>query len=121
MTCKDCIHNQVCIAYKQLADISDICPHFADKSQYIKLPCKVGDTVYTNFSVVGDYLRAKDKPYACKIVFIGINESNDFGGGFVNAKLKNGRMWQFKFLDIGKIVFLTKESADKALKERENK
>lgn len=116
MTCKDCMHNKVCIVYVQIGDDGNICPHFADKAQYIKLPCKVGDTVYTNFSVAGDYLRAKDKPYVCKIVFIGINASDDFDGGFINIKFKNGRMWQFIFSDIGKTVFLTHEEAEKALR-----
>lgn len=124
MTCKGCMHCGVCDYTYAVLDLDAVekrCDDFADKSQYIKLPCKVGNTVYTNFSVVGDYLRAKDKPYACKIVFIGINESDDFGGGFVNAEFKNGRMWQFKFSDIDKTVFLTRESAEKALRERENK
>lgn len=125
MTCKDCINYDWCkdqtgnTDYYNGLSVENRCKGFKDKSQYIKLPCKVGDTVYTNFSVVGDYLREKDKPYACKIVFIGINESDDFGGGFVNAEFKNGRMWQFKFLDIGKTVFLDKESAEKALRECE--
>ncbi len=119
MTCKDCMHNKVCSTYVYVGNDGEACPYFANKSKYIKLPCKVGDTVYTNIAVVGDYLRAKDKPYACKVVFICINASDDFGGGFVNVEFKSGRMLQFKFSDIGKTVFLTKESAEKALRELE--
>lgn len=121
MTCKDCIHNKICSTYIQVGDDGEVCPYFADESQYIKLPCNVGDVMYTNFAVVGDYLRAKDNLYACKVVFVGINANAEFGGGFINVEYINGRMWQFNFADIGKTVFLTKESAEKALREREEK
>lgn len=53
MTCKDCIHYEVC---KDLADALEmegcICNHyfhFKDKSRIIELPCNVGDTVYEFF------------------------------------------------------------------------
>lgn len=45
MTCKDCIHCDVC-QYKELPIIAEQCVDFKDKSKYIELPCKVGDTVY---------------------------------------------------------------------------
>ena len=38
-------------------------------------PVKIGDTVYTNVSWQGWYLRDKDKPYKAKVVYIGINGS----------------------------------------------
>ena len=120
MTCKDCINYDVCSTQSVNCDRANHCSMFKNKVQYIKLPCKVGGTMYTNFSVVGDYLRKKDKPYALKIVFIGINESDDFGGGFVHAEFKNGQMWQFKFSDINKTIFLTRESAEEALRECED-
>ena len=52
MTCKDCLHYEVC-----KDDLSDSelnremtedchCCYFKDKSKFIELPCKVGDTVF---------------------------------------------------------------------------
>ena len=41
MTCKDCIYYDVCDDY-----ILTFCRGFKDKSRFIELPCKVGDTVY---------------------------------------------------------------------------
>ena len=79
------------------------------------LPCKVGDTLYTNFSVQGDYFKKKDRPYSCKVVFIGINS----GECFINVEYTNGRQYQFFFKDFGKTVFLTREAAEQALKESE--
>lgn len=82
------------------------------------LPVKVGDTVYTNVSWQGWYLRNKDKPYKAKVVFIGINEE----GGFMNvAYEKNDNMLTFTFDEIGDRIFLTREEAEKTLKEREQK
>lgn len=86
----------------------------------IVLPCKVGDTVYTNIATLGDYLRKKDRPYACEVVFIGLNTSEEHGGGFINVKY-HGCVFDFRFSDIGKAVFLTKEAAEKASKESEEK
>lgn len=75
-------------------------------------PCKVGQTVYTNFAMQGWYYRDKDRPYSAKIVFMGLNNSEEMGGGLINVLFKkNGNMMQFNFSDIGKTVFLTKEEA----------
>lgn len=67
MTCKDCIHYDVChlrinsidflpvikgkvsmssIMYKMCDDVEKRCEYFKDKSQIVKLPCKVGETLY---------------------------------------------------------------------------
>ena len=62
----------------------------------------------------------KDRPYACKVVFIGLNDSEKYGGGFINIEYSNGYMWQFNFSGIGKTVFLTDGAAKKALRECEN-
>lgn len=56
MTCKDCVHCDVC-KYKffhlsenhytlDSKNVEYICKCFKDKAKYIELPCKVGDTVY---------------------------------------------------------------------------
>lgn len=86
-----------------------------DQGKISRLPVVVGDTVYTNFGVQGDYMRKCKKPYACKVVFIGLNEENPF----VNVKYENGRMWQFHFDEFGKTVFKIKSEAEEALKRME--
>lgn len=79
----------------------------------LKLPCNVGDTVYTNFSMQGWYMRKKDRPYKAKIVFVGINGADNF----MNVDLGKGAMLSFKFSDIGKTVFLTEQEAQSALEK----
>lgn len=51
--CKECIHSEVCTA--QIPDFmlhSDgmQCQYFADRSEWVHLPCKVGDTAYCNLA-----------------------------------------------------------------------
>lgn len=79
----------------------------------IRFPVKVGDTVYTNHSMRGWYFRKNNRPYATKVVFIGFNGVDNY----INVDFENGHMLQFKFSDIGKTVFITKDEADEALKK----
>lgn len=81
-------------------------------------PVKVGDTVYTNVSWQGWYLRDKDKPYKAKVVYIGINGRKNY----VNVVYeKNDNMLTFTFDEIGNRIFLTREEAEKAIAERSDK
>lgn len=123
MKCVDCSHYEVCcIDYigtigTQTKD--EECEYFMTKTRCIELPCRVGDTLYTNASMSGWYLRTKDMPYSAKVVFIGLNDSDKMGGGLLNVEYeKQGHMRQFYFNDFGNKIFLTKEEAEEALKER---
>lgn len=46
-TCKDCIHQQVCVLYDAFdyeePMTGDLCRFFKDKSRFIELPCSIGD------------------------------------------------------------------------------
>ena len=81
----------------------------------VVLPCKVGDTVWTNIAIVGDRYKSADRPYPVEVVFIGIGEDK----GFFHVQYSNGRIFPFDFDKIGKTVFLTHEEADAELKKRE--
>ena len=103
-TCDDSIHNGICFYQSNTPNITK-CPHFKDKSRYIELPCGVGTTVY--------------KIYA-----------DDCGGNCIEFcefctdarwKLVETKFSVSLFDDIGYTVFLTKEEAEKALKERGGK
>ena len=48
-TCRDCIHHEICVLLLQNTDA--VCNGFADKSQYVELPCKVGGILYC---IIGD-------------------------------------------------------------------
>lgn len=95
--------------WEKLAHYEDL----EEQGRLIELPFKIGDKVYTNFSMQGWYMQKKKRPYEAKIVFIGINGIDDI----FNVELGEGKMLGFRFSDIGKTVFLTKEEAEAKLKE----
>lgn len=104
------------VSYSRLAELAQ-----AEKDgRLVVLPCKTGDEVWTNFAMSGWYFRGKDRPYSAKVVFLGLNNSDDMGGGLINVMYgKYNHMMQFSFSEIGKTVFLTREEAEAALKKRE--
>lgn len=104
-------HATACV--EKLSEYEDL----EEKGLLMKLPCAVGDTIYTNMSWKGWYFREKNRPYKAKVVFIGINGADSF----MNVDFGNGRMLQFNLSDIGKTIFLTREEAEQALKEMESK
>lgn len=84
------------------------------QDRLVILPCKLGETVYANFAIRGDYLREKDKPYPCEVVFIGLSKEP-----FLHIQFENGGVFPVGFEKIGKTVFATREAAEAALKEQE--
>lgn len=98
---------------QKLAEYEDL----ETQGKLIKLPCKVGDTVYTNIAKQGLYMRKNKRPYTCKIVFIGLN--GDYDNCYVNVIYENGSMLSFKFADFGKTLFLTRQEAEEALARME--
>lgn len=115
-SCNDCIHSECCFmqygkteALKWQSQLG--CKNFKDRSRFVELPCKVGDKIYVptrNF--VSEY----------EISYFHIGKqgmwfNSDVIDG-ISTRLRNG-----DFDDIGKTVFLTREEAEQALKERDEK
>ncbi len=136
-TCKDCLCYEACKGawcgedyQEHLKKISNInfnndtnfCDSFKDKDRYIELPCKVGDTVYIKNIPLKISFIAIDEEIRCVVQF----DCNDCSScpfyeddvsfeGEHDCKT-NGYI-EFCIDDIGKTIFLTKEEAEKALKE----
>ena len=103
MTCKDCIHLDVCKhligGWKAIC-----CENFKDRARFVELPCKHGDTLF----------RIKNGK-----IEKGVATAFFYGSEFqiVNCrfpKISTG----IPFHRFGKSVFLTREEAEQALKER---
>lgn len=53
--CRECLHHHICDLWRrcegQDASCMEIsgCTYFKDRSRFVELPCKVGDTVYGQF------------------------------------------------------------------------
>lgn len=101
--------NDIESLYRKLKRYEDL----QEQGRLVELPCKVGQSLYTLLSPP-HYKRGMIYEY--KVVFIGINDSEDMGYGLFNVKsVKGDWMYPFNFSDIGKTVFLTKEEAEQAL------
>ena len=109
--------------FNQLCDLTDILGDYdldrlrelveADRDgRCVVFPCKVGDIVYTNIAIQGDRYKNSDRPYPVEVIFIGIGQ----GSIYFNVEYDNGRIFPVDSRDIGKTVFLTRESAEAALK-----
>ena len=84
---------------------------------FILLPCKVGDTVY---KVVSD--KRVKRPYECEAVGFWLSKDENCNEVHL-VRYVNGVFdcsFATSFASFGKTVFLTREAAEKALREKEN-
>ena len=116
-SCKDCMHEEVCSIFSSdlNEDGAEKCVGFKDRNRFVELPCKVGDTMYilTNDSPTGI-----EESQVKKIELIKMQSKtkirltvpcvyDDWGSA----------QWEIGVNDFGKTAFLTREEAEKALKE----
>ena len=121
MKCENCLHYEACKSMVSVIERATIwysiamrvCNNYADKDLYIKLPCKVGDTVWV---IYRGYITT------AKVLAIYI----DRVGGMFDLKIKTKEETTVGFRTvIGKDytfddVFLTREDAEKKLEELKN-
>ena len=124
MICKDCLHYELC-RYNTFQeahyfgkdkeiyikiDNNSPCKYFADRSEWVHLPCKVGDKVYIVKSRTSDNKNLyMIEDVAKRIVF---DKSEDTG--FIRLRIEffntsSVSNWLFQN------IFLTREEAEKAL------
>ena len=112
MTCKDCPHFDVCKMYGALPTKRRInskwknCPFRNDKSKYIELPCNVGDKIYCDGKYFANHCAGKVMEF-----IVGDVKTN------VCTYFRGEIDMIFRFSDFGKEVFLTREEAEKSIKE----
>lgn len=99
MSCKDCLHYEVCYYHD-----FDGCEMFMDKSEWVHLPCKVGNTVYCFAPCFDEKRQPKLQVTETKIVDI--------------KTIATVPGMEFNVEKIGKTVFLTRDEAEKELEER---
>jgi hypothetical protein len=119
MKCKDCIHYAAHKHFYFGEDEKDFdeyfnddnvesqCPEFEDKKEWLKLPCKVGDTVYYLTGIRKTLI----KPAIIKEIIFDTTGVKDL---FVSSDTCD-------FENSFDIFYLTKEEAEKALAERRRK
>lgn len=117
MKCKDCIHytahkhfyfgEEDFDEYFNDDNVESQCPEFEDKKEWLKLPCKVGDTVYYLTGIRKTLI----KPAIIKEIIFDTTGVKDL---FVSSDTCD-------FENSFDIFYLTKEAAKKALAERSGK
>lgn len=134
MTCKDCIFYEVCFDFRRnicevdknrfeeyRVNSDGLCSNFKDKSRFVKLPCKVGQTVYVPWCwecqqgvaiVRVEEIKFYDSQMHYMLLLEMESDDESFNQSFGGWKLDES---------IGKTIFLTREEAEKALAEREGK
>lgn len=117
MTCKDCIHNEVCSQFSKIdgdtyANLSEKCECFKGKSEFVHLPFPVGTVLYrvtspyrqepkiTEFVVTNFVMRGKKHELMAEVRVNGVPGRNVM------------RLKQF---------YRTKQEAEKSLLERNGK
>lgn len=117
--CEDCVFTDACHMWAEDDDADNYankygCERYSPKSEWVHLPCKVGDTAY--------FITERNAPKGTKehivettIEKIGVRKSGMF------IKLSVNAMYETSCNSIGKTVFLTLEEAKKALAERKTK
>ena len=131
MNCRDCIHFKACyeMARANNADefntmYAEKCEDFSDRSLWAQLPCKVGDAVFILNDVgYGEYVitefsmgTLQELRAFAKCGISGYKDIQDCPKLFCGQECCTT---SFCCENFGKTVFLTREEAERALKERE--
>lgn len=117
-SCKDCLHVEACEFYagplnaEPCVKYAESCECFKDRNRFVELPCKVGDTLYE--------ICARRKGGKWKPVIIERTVQRIEVGSSDCVTVRCGKTIVLFSFDFGKNVFLTREEAERALKEREN-
>lgn len=99
--CIDCLHYNICTFGK--CDIISGCPFYTARSEWVHLPCKVGNSIFCDGKLFADR-------YAGEIM--------EFTADIVRTQVCTTHCGEidmvFNFKDFGKTVFLTREEAERA-------
>lgn len=132
MTCQDCIHHNICYyagrwktkdsdgekkIIAETNNVEDTCGNFSDRSIWVKLPCKVGDMLYKITYSPCHLGETHPDSYGCS----GCYDKCDIKLTVTEVTAHSTRHILDNIMPyIGKTVFLTREDAERVLKERES-
>lgn len=111
--CKNCYIQQV---FKKLADYEDL----EEQGLLVRLPCKVGDMLWYNILGYTESYEIKAFSYGYCDGYIEAGEEIGDEIIFYCENHTGSIIGSFPMSGIGKIVFLTREEAEKKLEEMQN-
>lgn len=122
MTCKDCLCSDVCIetrdqiqmlAYQSRNDVEKVCSNFKDKSRFVELPCKVGDTLYKVWYLPCHNGETYSDSYNCS----GCEDECDLKKTIFEFKVPSIQFIVNELLKKdNRVYYITREEAEKALR-----
>lgn len=125
MTCKDCVHYDVCKTRDGQTEfygldvdcnnVEELCEHFKPKSRYVELPCEVGQKIW--FVQSTNWQQTEWEVAEGKVSMLQQKVDKSWKVRISH----NSSVWDITVDKIGTEYFLTREEAEKALKERESK
>lgn len=107
--CKECSEN-----YKQIAEYLEELKSYKDLEEqglFVRLPCKVGTEVFVIFPGINHYAKCQIKKMEIKP---NIFEKICY---FIEPVVRRGQYLKYFNNEFGETIFLTKEEAEKKLKE----
>ncbi len=130
MTCKDCLHYEVCKGtynatwtFSEPNDFDnehyaymDGCSNFTYRSEWEHLPCKAGDMVYKVSFVHKNITPLKVEGFICNLTSWKVHCTHLIQSWIGNQK----EHIYISFSSFGKNTFLTHEGAEKALEKKKN-
>lgn len=114
---KECLDYET--EYKPLIDAAQKLAEYEieeDQGYIIRLPCKVGEVLYTTLIKHRGHIQQSDKIQAVIVNCIWLEGKDKY---FDAECLENDDYMAFDFSDVGKTIFHTREEAEQALKETE--
>lgn len=113
--CKNCYHYEVCSDIYDLDNMFEDCENFKDKSLIVELTHTIGDIVYEisngeiySLIILNAVITDNNIEFHCtEIVKENIDAYGDVDFGVAHS---------FSIFDINKTVFITREDAEKGLK-----
>ena len=128
MTCKDCLHYELCRynTYQEAhyfgkdkkiyitIDNNSPCKYFADRSKWVHLPCKVGDTIYKLWYGPCHLGETYPDSYGCD----GCYDECDIKKVITEYKVPSLRFIIDELMNGSCVYYLTREEAEKALEEK---
>ena len=115
MTCRDCLHYERC---KKLGifnvETLSVCEDFTTRSEWVHLPCKVGDTIYKLWYGPCHLGETYPDSYGCD----GCYDECDIKKVITEYKVPSLRFIIDELMNGSCVYYLTREEAEKALEEK---
>ena len=111
LKCEKCYHQEACEDFFDFKFTLENCDYFKDKALIVELPCRSGDILF-----VIDYEPWEEHIDKVKCQSIEIDDC----GMSIYCETIEGSYDTYVSNDFGETVFLTREAAEKALKEWKN-